>query len=108
MGMDLKGQAGPAWPRSTRTQFSLSDHQMTVFVNWLPKAKFKGVTTVRFFDLDNRELAQSAALKVDLEPSKFVSDYWTTPLATFSPGIYRVDIYLGDAPAWREYFRIVP
>lgn len=108
LGMDSKGGTGPAWPRDRRTQFSPADRQMTVFVNWLPKAKFKGVTTVRFFDLDNRELAQSKPLKINLEPSKFLSDTWTIPLATFSPGIYRIDLYLGDVPAWREYFRIIP
>jgi S1-C subfamily serine protease len=106
--MESKRQDVPAWPRGTRTQFSLSDHQMTVFVNWQPKTKFKGLVTVRFFDLDNRELGQSPPLKISLQPGNFTSTSWPVPLATFSPGIYRVDVYLGDAPAWREFFRVVP
>ncbi len=106
-GID-KRDGGPGMPRDWRNQFSLSDRQMFVFINWNPKRKYKGVASVHFFDLDNKELAQSSALKVNLQPDNFTRTYWTVPLNTFVPGAYRVDVYLGDAPAWRQYFRITP
>jgi len=96
-----------AWPRDTRTQFSVSDRQMTVFVNWTPKVKFKGVVTARFYDLDNKQIGQSLPSKINLQPDQFPSTLWTVPLNGLVPGIYRIDVWLGDVPVWREFFRVV-
>lgn len=106
-GLDKKG-GGPGSPLDWRNQFSLGDRRMLLYVNWEPKKKFKGMATARFFDLDNKELGQSPPLKLNLQPGNPVATNWTISLGTFVPGTYRVDVYLGDAPAWREYFRITP
>jgi S1-C subfamily serine protease len=106
LGLDNKGQG--AWPRDTRDLFSHSDGKMMVFINWMPKTKFKGVATLRFFDVNNKELAQSQPSNVNIHPGQFTSTSWTVPLASFASGTYRADIYLGDAPAWREFFRVLP
>jgi len=107
LGMDPRGRSGMAWPRDTRTQFSVSDRQMTVFVNWTPKVKFKGVVTARFYDLDNKQIGQSLPSKINLQPDQFPSTLWTVPLNGLVPGIYRIDVWLGDVPVWREFFRVV-
>jgi len=31
---------------------------------------------------------------------------WEMNVASLPPGTYRVDVWLGDAPAWRSFFRI--
>jgi hypothetical protein len=108
LGLTLEKKDGPAWVRDTREEFSQKAGQMIVFINWDPKTKFKGVATLRFYDLDNKEVAQTRPLNISLRPGAFLSNSWTVPLATYSPGTYRVDAYLGDAPAWREYFRVTP
>lgn len=77
------------------------------FINWMPKSKFKGVATLRFYDFNNKELAQSQPSNVNIHPGQFTNASWTVPLASFPTGTYRADIYLGDAPAWREFFRIL-
>jgi S1-C subfamily serine protease len=108
LALTLEKKDGPAWVRDTREVFSQKVGQMIVFINWNPKTKFKGVVTLRFYDLDNEELARTKPLNINLRPGAFLSSSWTVPLATYSPGTYRVDAYLGDAPAWREYFRVIP
>lgn len=99
---------GPAWPREMRSRFSLGEQTMSVFVNWEAKTKYKGTADVHFFDLDNKEIAHTPPLKVNIRPGNIDSTYWTVPLKSFSPGIYRVDVNLGGQPAWRQFFRITP
>ena len=106
LGLDSKGLQ--AWPRDTRDRFSHGDGKMIVFINWMPKTKYKGIATLRFYDVNNKELAQSQPANVNIRPGQFTSTSWTVSLNSFAAGDYRADIYLGDAPAWREYFRLVP
>lgn len=108
LAMQVERKRGPAWPRGVRTRFSLGERTMAVFINWAAKTKFKGFASVHFFNLDNKEIAHTAPLKVKIRPRHIESAYWTVRLTTFSPGIYRVDIDLGQKPAWREFFRITP
>jgi S1-C subfamily serine protease len=108
LALQVERKGGPAWPRDMRSQFSLGERTMAVFVNWEAKIKYKGTADVHFFDLDNKEIAHTPALKVKIQPGNIDSTYWTIPLKTFAPGIYRVDVNLGDAPAWRQFFRVTP
>jgi hypothetical protein len=106
LALDSKGPQ--AWPTDTRNRFSHSDGKMMVFIDWMPKAKYKGVATLRFYDVNIKELAQSQPLNVNIRPGQFTSTSWTVPLVSFPAGTYRADVYLGDAPAWREFFRVIP
>lgn len=99
---------GTGWPRDVRNQFSQSDKQMIVFVQWDGKTKIKNIATLRFYGLDNKQLGETRPLKINFRPGNFTSDYWTVPVASLPPATYRADVYLGDAPIWRGYFRIVP
>jgi len=108
LALQIDRRNGPAWPRDVRSQFSLGQQSMSIFVNWKGKAKYKGTANVHFFDLESNEIAHTSPLKVNIHPGHIDSAYWTVALKTFSPGIYRVDVDLGDAPAWRQFFRITP
>jgi hypothetical protein len=110
LALHLDRKTGPAWPLDTRDHFSHSDGQMIVFVNWDPQVKFKGTTTLRLYDLDNKLIGQAQPLKVSAGPGghSLVSSSWTVPLATLPSGLYRADVSLGDAPVWREFFVVLP
>lgn len=108
LALALDSRGPQAWPRDSRNRFSHSDGKMLVFINWMPKAKYKGVATLRFYDVVNKELAQSQPSNVNIRPGQFTSTSWTVPLVSFPAGTYRADVYLGDAPAWREFFRVIP
>jgi len=110
LALQVDRKNGPVWPQGVRSQFSLGQQTMSVFVNWQAngKKKYKGLADVRFFDLDNREIAHTPPLKVNIHPGNIDSAYWTVQLNAFTPGVYRVDVDLGSAPAWREFFRITP
>jgi hypothetical protein len=106
LGIDLKN--GPGWPKDPRDQFSKSDKQMIVFVNWVPQKKFKDIATLRFYDIDNHQLSATSPVNVKLRSGNFSGTYWTVPLSGFPAGSYRADVYLGDFPVWRSFFRVIP
>jgi hypothetical protein len=63
---------------------------------------------MRVFDLDNRLLNKAMLekpLKFSLNKGEQKTVTWKfgVPLA---PGIYRVDVWLDDTPAWRTFFRV--
>jgi S1-C subfamily serine protease len=106
LAVDRKNGTGS--PRDIRDQFSHSDKQMIVFVQWDLKAKIKGVATLKFYGPDNKQLIETRPLKINLRPGNIRSDYWAVPVTSLPPNMYRADLYLGDDPMWRGYFRIVP
>jgi Trypsin-like peptidase domain len=99
---------GPGWPRDIRTRFSTTDSNVIVFVNWHPSTRFKGTATLRLYDIDNIPLGEERSLNVNIHPDSYSSTYWTVPLATLTPGIYRADVYLGNVSVWRQFFSVVP
>jgi S1-C subfamily serine protease len=106
LGIDRKN--GPGWPRDVRDQFSHGDAQMIVFINWDPKIKTSGIATLKFYSLENKQLGETRPLKVNIRPGNFTSSYWTVSIAEFPIGSYRADVCLGDAPVWRQFFRVLP
>ncbi|MGA8221335.1 MAG: serine protease [Candidatus Acidiferrales bacterium] len=106
LGLDKKNGIG--WPRDAKDQFSRTDGQIILFINWNAKTKLKGVATARFYDLNNRQVGESKPANINVHPDSLSSTYWPVSFADFPPGVYRADVYLGDAPVWREFFRILP
>lgn len=106
LGMEKKN--GPSWPRDTRDVFSHSDGQVVLFINWNLKPKLKGVTTAKFYDLNNHEVGELRPINLNAHPDSLSSTYWPVSFAAFPPGIYRVDVFFGETPVWREFFRIIP
>ena len=106
LSMDKKN--GASWPRDQKDQFSSSEGQMLLFINWNSKDKLKGSALVRFYDLDNRKIAESHSVNVNVRPDAPPSTYWAIPLEQFSPGVYRADVYFGESPVWRKFIRILP
>jgi hypothetical protein len=105
--LDKKG--GIAFPSEGGHMFSKRDSAVYVYVFWEGKEKVKGLLTMRVFDLDNRLLNKAMVekpLKFSLNKGEQKTATWEFGIGTLPPGIYRVDIWLDDAPAWRSFFRV--
>ena len=106
LGLDKKN--GTGWPRDPKDEFSHSDGQIILFISWNPKTKLKGIAVARFYNLDNHEMTESRPVNINIRPDSLPITYWPIQLADFPPGVYRADLYLGESPVWREFFRILP
>ena len=87
-------------------EFRRTDTEMYALIVWAPKASRKARALYQVYDLENHKKIESAPGKLDLELERIRSLDWKIPLATLSPGIYRLDILLDGEPAWRNFFRI--
>jgi hypothetical protein len=64
---------------------------------------------MRVFDLDNHLLNRAMLekpLQFNLYKGEQKTATWEFGIEPLPPGIYRVDVWLDDAPAWRTFFRI--
>ena len=105
--MDKKG--GISYPTEGGDVFSKKDPTLHVYVLWEGREKVKGSLTMRIFDLDNRLLNKGELekpLKFSLNKGEQKSSVWEIGVAALPLGIYRVDVWLDDAPAWRSFFRV--
>ena len=105
--LDKKG--GISYPAEGGNVFSKRDPAVYVYVFWEGKEKAKGLLTMRVFDLDNRLLNKAMLekpLKFSLSKGEQKTTTWDFGIAPFPPGVYRVDVCLDNAPAWRSFFRV--
>ncbi len=93
-------------PVDEKTDFSRRESEIAVLLNWFPKEKTKSQTSLRVYDLDNRLLVEGKPAKIELTPNHAMATAWQLPIANMPPGIYRVDVLLGQSPVWRTFFRI--
>ena len=91
-------------PLDQKVEFTRADKTATTFVTWNPAERFKGVTTMRLFDMDNRSLGETKPMKISLRPGDIVLSHW--PMTPPPPGVYRADVMLDANIAWRGYFRV--
>jgi hypothetical protein len=87
-------------------EFSRREGQIAMLVSWRPTSRVKSTTTIRLYDADNHSLAQTKPSKITLDPDRMSYTTWQMSITDLSPGIYRLDLLLGDQPAWRAFFRI--
>jgi hypothetical protein len=86
--------------------FYKRDNNVDVVVYWDPTRKIKAKDQARFYDAENRLRLETKPLKISLDPDERVDTGWRIPISSLAPGVYRVDVVLGDTPQWRSYFRI--
>jgi len=105
--LDKKGKI--AFVSEGTDVFSKKDPSVYVYVFWEGREKVTGLLTMRLFDLDNRILNKTMVekpMKFSLNKGEQKTATWEFGIEPLPPGIYRVDVWLGDAPAWRTFFRI--
>jgi S1-C subfamily serine protease len=87
-------------------EYTRREGQVAILVSWQPKSKMKSTTTIRLYDTDNHALAETRPSKINLDPERMAYTTWEMSIRDLSPGIYRLDLLLGDEPAWRAFFRV--
>jgi len=87
-------------------EFNRKDQQFFVFIMWSAKDKRNTTTRVQIYDLDNNLLSDGKPTKLSMRPSQIAYTSWQMPVAAFRPGNYRIDVMLGNQPAWRTFFSV--
>jgi S1-C subfamily serine protease len=109
LARSVEKKDGMTWASEGSSEFSRQQGKMIVYVFWEAKENCSGNLTMRIFDLDNQPLnrvEQVKPLKLKLHPrERFVSS-WEANISALATGIYRVDMWLDDAPAWGAFFRV--
>lgn len=106
LALTLEKNQGTVSPLNSRQQFSRQDQKIYVYITWAATSNFKGLASMAIFDGDNRSIGQSKPLKVNLHTGGVSGSVWNIPIASLTPGIYRVDVSLGDDIVWRRFYRI--
>jgi S1-C subfamily serine protease len=105
--IDKRGSA--PFPIAGGDTYSKRDGTMYVFIMWEGHEKIKGLLTVRLYNLDNEHLNKAdlaKPVKLSLSKGERTSLTWPLNIGVLTPGFYRVDIWLDDAPAWRKFFEV--
>lgn len=87
-------------------EFTQKDQQFYVFIMWTPKEKRNTTTKIQIYDLDNNLLSDGKPTKLNMKPSQVAYTSWQLTIRVFRPGTYRIDVTLGDEPAWRTFFSV--
>jgi S1-C subfamily serine protease len=93
-------------PVRPRRDFSKKQGSLALVVVWGPSKKLKSTQELRIYDADNRAVARTVSSKLDLQPRVTTYSAWKVPLSSLQPGIYRIDLVVGEQPHWREFFRL--
>lgn len=100
----VNGQA--ILPLRPGSRFSRTDNNFGVVITWGPRENTKAGVQLLFYNWDNRPVLHTAPAKISLHPHETMYSAWKIPLASFQPGIYRLDLLLGGEPQWRAFFRV--
>ena len=102
-------KGGLPFPMDSTDSFSKRDAKVNVYVLWEGREKTKGLVTARLFDVDNHLLNKSSLekpLKFSISRGEQKTTTWEFSTAALSVGVYRIDVWLDDAPAWRTFFKL--
>lgn len=93
-------------PVRPTSQFSRKQPNFSVVVIWGPNQRISSTQELLIYDLNNNPVLRIAPTKIKLEPRVTTYSAWRIPTASLKPGVYRIDLLLGDQPQWRTYFQI--
>jgi S1-C subfamily serine protease len=103
-GKPQKGK-GPR-SRELKVDFTHQDEIATIVIAFQGIESWKDTVQLRIHDADNHILSNGDPVKLNLRSGETQERIWSFPLAPMHSGVYRADVLVGDAVAWREYFRI--
>jgi len=105
LALRLDNRAGVSpLPQDEKYEFTRKDQQFIVFMMWTPKEKRNTTTVIHLYDRNNNLLLEGKPSKLNLRPGEVTYTSWQIGLGKFSTGTYRIDVMLGDQPAWRSFF----
>lgn len=102
-----KPQKGKPFAREMKLEFTRQDDSATILVSLQSIEPLKATTELRVYDADNRLVSKGEPIKITLRRGEQQERYWSFPPVSFPAGVYRADVLLGDAVAWRTYFRVL-
>jgi S1-C subfamily serine protease len=109
LARSIGNKGGLPFPLEGGDVFSRRDPKLHVYVLWEGKEKAKGQVTMRIYTVDNQLLNKAMVekpIKFSLGRAEQKVTSWEVEILKLPIGIYRVDVWMDDAPAWRTFFRI--
>jgi hypothetical protein len=109
LARSIGNKGGLSSPLEGGVVFSRRDPKLYVYVLWEGREKVKGQVTMRIYTLDNQLLNKGMIdkpMKFNLSRAEQKVTSWETEFSKLPIGIYRIDVWLNDAPAWRTFFRL--
>ncbi|HEX5215888.1 MAG TPA: trypsin-like peptidase domain-containing protein [Vicinamibacterales bacterium] len=94
-------------PTDTREDFSLREPSFAVYLQWLPRDRVRGQMMLSLFDGTSQLVGTSKASNVDFRKGASTLSQWQMPMVR-APGIYRAEVAIDGAIAWRGFVRITP
>lgn len=92
--------------KEMKAEFTRQDGSASILVSLQAMEGLKTTAELRVYDVDNRLTSKVEPAKISLRRGESVERYWSFSPSAMRPGIYRADVLLGDAVAWRTFFRI--
>lgn len=105
----VNSKGGVPFPVDSTDSFSKRDVKVNVYVLWEGREKIKGLVTVRLFDIENHLLNKAwleKPTKFSINRGEQKTTTWEFPTASLPAGVYRIDVWLDDAPAWRTFWKL--
>ena len=93
-------------PQDPTDEFSRIRDSLGIVITWTPSKRTKSTLQYRIYDLDNHAVEQDKPSKIEFQQNVTVYTAIKLPITQLKPGIYRVDVVLGDEPQWRGFFRV--
>lgn len=94
-------------PEDQRSEFSTTEKAFSVFVTWNPRERLKGIVSLKLFNAENRQLAQTPPKKADIKKQDLILMSWRFDMLR-TPGLYRADVLIDDKVMWRGWVRLTP
>ena len=92
--------------RDLKVNFRRSDTSADAIIHFNAPDNLKSTSVIKLYDVDNHPVGAGKVEKLNLSRGESVEKSWQLPLSTLAPGIYRVDVLIGDTVAWRQYFKL--
>ncbi len=108
-GMITQGKPtkrGAAFPKEMKHEFNRQDDSAAVFVAFQSMETLKTTVQLQMYDADNHVVSNGEPVKVTMRRGETLERTWSFSPGKANPGVYRADVMLGDAVAWRSYLRV--
>jgi len=92
--------------RELKVAFRKGDASANAIMHFNAPENLKSRSVIKLYDVDNHPVGTGKVEKLNLSRGESLERSWQLPLSTLTPGIYRVDILIGDSVAWRQYFKL--
>jgi len=109
IGMLTQGKptrGGTPFAKEMKHEFTRQDDTATVFVALQSIETLKSTVQLRMYDADNHVVSSGEPVRITLRRGETSERSWSFSPGSLHPGVYRADVMLGDAVAWRTYLRV--